>query len=155
MSRAAAGAAILAALAAVGIGMGSTSTSPAPRSCAVTLPNATRTPYDPARGSYIGNGWIWVSVYPFDVVTAKRSDVRADGAIAIKYPWYRRAAGRQLHISGRRLDASARPLRAEIPRGYGANFQASEIIFPLEGCWRVTGRVGDRRLTFITLVIKR
>jgi hypothetical protein len=86
---------------------------------------------------------------------AGRSEIRADGTIEVKFGWYRREAGRRLRISGRRLDAPAPPLRAHIPSGYGANFQASGIIFPTQGCWTVTGRVGARRLTFITLVVKK
>jgi len=28
------------------------------------------------------------------------------------------------------------------------------VIFPTEGCWQVTGRVGRADLTFVTFVIK-
>jgi hypothetical protein len=43
---------------------------------------------------------------------------------------------------------------ANIPSGYGdSGFQATGIIFPTEGCWEVTGRVGEASLTFVTLVI--
>ncbi len=49
----------------------------------------------------------------------------------------------------------APPLRADIPEGYGlSGFQASGVIFPTEGCWEVTGRVGNVSLTFVTLVVK-
>lgn len=94
------------------------------------------------------------SVSAGGVVLARPSDVRADGAIGIKFPWYRRAAGRPLTITGRRLDSSAPPLSAEVPDGYHGTFQASAIVFPTERCWRVTGRVGGRSLTFVTAVIK-
>ena len=33
-------------------------------------------------------------------------------------------------------------------------FQATYIIFPTPGCWEVTGRVGDAKVTFITRVVK-
>jgi hypothetical protein len=63
-------------------------------------------------------------------------------------------AGR-LRIEGRRLDASASPLRAEVPDGYGdLGFQASSVIFPTPGCWEVTGRVNDASVTFVTKVTK-
>jgi hypothetical protein len=46
------------------------------------------------------------------------------------------------------------PLRARIPDGYGdTGFQATALIFPTEGCWEVTGEVGDTRLTFLTPVV--
>ncbi|MCI0397224.1 MAG: hypothetical protein L0332_33705 [Chloroflexi bacterium] len=81
---------------------------------------------------------------------------RPDGALIIKFPWWRApgTVGR-LTIEGRRLDAPAPPLQAHIPEGYGeAGFQATGIIFPTEGCWQVTGRAGDAELTFVTLVMK-
>ncbi len=61
----------------------------------------------------------------------------------------------ELRIEGRRLDGNAKPIRAEIPPYYGlSGFQPSGIFFPTEGCWEVTGRVGDVSLTFVTLVAK-
>jgi hypothetical protein len=72
----------------------------------------------------------------------------------MKFVWWRGVKG-QLSIEGRRLDADAPPLRASIPDGYGdSGVQASALIFPTEGCWEVTGRVGDAALTFITRVTK-
>jgi hypothetical protein len=70
----------------------------------------------------------------------------------VKFGWWRGEAG-ALRIEGRRLDAPA-PLAARIPEGYGdAGFQASGILFPTQGCWEVTGRVGGASLTFVTLVL--
>jgi hypothetical protein len=61
-----------------------------------------------------------------------------------------------LTIEGRRVDATAAPLRASIPQGYGwSGFQATGIIFPTEGCWQVAGKVGQATLRFVTLVVKR
>jgi len=121
-------------------------------SCPVTLPNG-HPPYDPTSASF-GNGSIWVSVYPWGVVLARPTDVASDGSIGIKFPWYRAAIGRRLSITGRRIDAPAPPLRSDVPSGYHANFQASRVTFPTQGCWKVTGRVGRKSLTFVTLVIK-
>ena len=51
--------------------------------------------------------------------------------------------------AGRRLTAT------DVPDGYGVTgFQASAVTFPTEGCWEVTGRVGNASLTFVTLVLK-
>jgi hypothetical protein len=72
----------------------------------------------------------------------------------MKFGWERGVRG-QLTIEGRRLDASAPPLRADIPRGYGdIGFQSTAIIFPTPGCWEVTGQVGSATLTFVTKVVK-
>jgi len=70
------------------------------------------------------------------------------------FPWQRGVRG-ALAISGHRLDASAPPLRAEVPAGYGpSGFQASYVIFPTTGCWEVIGRVADAQLTFVVEVKK-
>jgi hypothetical protein len=72
----------------------------------------------------------------------------------MKFPWVRGVRGK-LTIQGKRLDAPAPPLRAHIPDGYGdTGFQATGIIFPTEGCWEVTGKVGDSSLTFVTRVVR-
>jgi hypothetical protein len=79
-----------------------------------------------------------------------------DGSLEMKYPWLR-AAGLtgKLTITGRRLDAVAPPLKADIPSGYlDSGFQATGLIFPTEGCWEITGKVGDTTLTFVNRVIR-
>ncbi|HEV2124314.1 MAG TPA: hypothetical protein VGW38_16290 [Chloroflexota bacterium] len=73
--------------------------------------------------------------------------------MGIKWAWYRYARGKPT-IEGRRLDAPAPPLRADIPEGYSGGFQPMYLIFPTAGCWEVTGRVGGASLTFVTLVVK-
>lgn len=46
-------------------------------------------------------------------------------------------------------------MRADIPEGYGeTGFQATALIFPSEGCWEVSGSIGDKELRFVTLVVK-
>ena len=61
----------------------------------------------------------------------------------------------KLAIIGKRLDAVGPPLRAEIPNGYrDTGFQPSEVIFPTEGCWQVTGTVAAASVTFVTRVVK-
>ncbi len=78
-----------------------------------------------------------------------------DGSLSTKWPWERVGITGTLQIQGRRLDAPAPPLRAHIPYGYGdTSFQSSALIFPTEGCWEVTGRVGEHSLTFIVLVVR-
>jgi hypothetical protein len=80
--------------------------------------------------------------------------VTSDGALGMKFGWYRGVRGR-LTIEGRRLDGDATPLRSEVNNGYGdTGFQATYVIFPTPGCWEVTGRVADASVTFITRVVK-
>jgi hypothetical protein len=80
--------------------------------------------------------------------------VLPDGSLSMKFGWQRGVRG-ALRIDGRRLDATAPPLRAHIPNAYGdIGFQATALIFPTPGCWEVTGRVGNASVTFITKVVK-
>ena len=131
------------------------------RRCPVTLGQ----PVDPRQvdpnalfgsGDSYGNGKLWVDgLWPGGVIAAGPEFVDADGAVDMKFGWWRAVSGK-LRITGRRLDGPAPPLRADIPDGYGpTGFQATGVIFPTEGCWQVTGRVGGSTLTFVTLVVKK
>jgi hypothetical protein len=131
----------------------------AKRLCPVTVPNGQ---HPPANADFNhGNGSLWVALWPQGKLLAGTlpdgsswAEVKPDGSIDAKLGWWRGSSG-QLTIRGHRLDASAPPLRANIPHGYGSSgFQATGILFPTEGCWQVTGSVGDNGLTFVTLVVK-
>jgi hypothetical protein len=78
-----------------------------------------------------------------------------DGSVGTKLGWWRGVSGK-LAIRGGRLDASAPPLRARVPDGYGlTGFQSSGLTFPTLGCWKVVGAVaGHARLTFVVKVSK-
>ncbi len=79
----------------------------------------------------------------------------SDGTLGQKFPWWRAVCG-DLTITGRRLDIPGRALRVSIPSGYGeAGFQSSAVYFPSEGCWELTGQVGDAALTFVVEVRAR
>jgi hypothetical protein len=93
-------------------------------------------------------------MWPYNVIVATRDYVLSDGTIEMKWPWFRGGSG-PVQITGRRLDGKAARLRADVPDGYGpTGFQPSALRFPTEGCWRITGRVVDDRLTFVTLVVR-
>jgi hypothetical protein len=129
-------------------------------SCPVTVPNGRHPPKN--AGFNHGNSSLWVALWPHGKLLAgmfpdgsSRADIRPDGSIDAKLGWWHDVPGK-LTIRGQRLDAPGPPLRADIPQGYGVSgFQATGVIFPTEGCWRVTGRAGEATLSFVTLVVKR
>ena len=128
---------------------------PVQEPCPVTRPNGRVPPGEtPSSGSrYLGNGALWTDLYPTPI-RPRPDDVRKDGAIEMKVAWWRGIAGR-LRIEGRRLDATAPPLSAWIPGGYGRKgFQSTAITFPTAGCWQVTGSVGNKSLTFVSLILE-
>jgi hypothetical protein len=110
-----------------------------------------------AAGDHHGNGELWVALPPRGELVAVpadagtqgwvTTDVREGGAVGMTFGWTRGPGVEgPLEISGRRLDATAPPLGAEI-QDYGpSGFQPSTIVFPTEGCWEVTGRA---ELTFV------
>jgi hypothetical protein len=98
---------------------------------------------------------------------ASREYVNPDGSMWLKAPWF--AAGPRgrpkqgprgvLRISGTRLDAFDRPVRAKTTQvwvdGFGGSaVWAAVITFPSEGCWSVKGRVNRTTHTFRLLVTK-
>jgi hypothetical protein len=128
-----------------------------PVECVVTTPNGIAAGEDsPDRRSF-GNAQVSVGPWPDGTVVFKPGGpgfITRDGSLGMKFPWRRGISG-QLKIEGRRVDALAPPLRSEVSSGYGdRGFQATYIIFPTPGCWEVTGRVGDAKVTFITRVVK-
>jgi hypothetical protein len=120
------------------------------RSCPITHPNGSKPPGPTFGAEYHGNGSIWVGLWHSNVVVW---NAEPDGSVTTKFGWWRGVPG-TLGIEGRRLDARGPPLTAHVPDGYGdSGFQSSGITFPTEGCWQVTGRVGDASLTFVTLIL--
>ncbi len=127
-----------------------------PPPCAITKPDGKGSPVlnDPDRGGY-GNEALWTNLWMWgeDGVPVPPSHANPDRSFGpMKWAWYRHVRGR-LSVDGRRLDAPAPALRVDVPEGYGdGGFQPVGITFPTEGCWQVTGRVGDASLTFVTRV---
>jgi hypothetical protein len=121
--------------------------------CDVTLGTSQPPPGESAKGWYFGNGAIWVSLWPDNVVRARWSDLEVDGSIGVNFGFYRSAHG-SLSVSGRRLDSPAPAARAYIPSGYGdSGFQTTRIFFSAAGCWEVTATVGGESLTFVTAIL--
>jgi hypothetical protein len=130
--------------------------------CPVTLPRKAPIEAQTLFGACCAhwNGHLFVGgLWPNGNVVVRPNgpgSIEPDGSLSMKFGWYR---GEGLHgkltIQGRRLDASAPPLRASIADGYGdTGFQATGITFPTEGCWQVTGEVADTRVTFVARVIR-
>lgn len=127
--------------------------------CAVTTPNGIVAGEEQDPSSH-GNRQVSVGpfgLWPDGTVVFKPGGagfITRDGSLGMKFGW-RRGVRDQLRIEGRRLDAAASPLRAEVPNGYGdLGFQATYLMFSTPGCWEVTGRVGDASVTFVTKVVK-
>jgi hypothetical protein len=128
--------------------------------CDVTVPNGIVAGSDKTvEGSY-GNAQLSVGpfgLWPNGTVVFKRPGpgfFLADGSLSMKFGWTRGVQGR-LTVDGRRLDATAPALRADVPDDNGdTGFQPSALIFPTPGCWEVSGHVADARLTFVTRVVK-
>jgi hypothetical protein len=126
--------------------------------CAVTTRNGIAAGEDHPNPVSYGNGQVSTfGLWPDGTVVFKPGGsgfITRDGSLGMKFGWSRGVSG-QLEIEGRRIDAVAPPLRSEVPSGYGnRGFQATYVIFPTPGCWEVTGRVGDAKVTFITRVVK-
>lgn len=102
-----------------------------------------------------GNSDLWVGgLGPDGVIPVDPRFVESDGSIGWKFGWWRIASG-TLTITGRRLDASAPPLTASVPDGYGPEgFQATGVHFSSEGCWEVSGSIGSSVLRFVTFVFR-
>lgn len=92
-------------------------------------------------------------MWPHNVLIASGDYIDADGSIVMKWPWWWRGVKGEIKITGHRLDSEAPPLTAYTQDGY-KRFQPSGITFPTQGCWEVTGAVGNAQLTFVTLVLK-
>lgn len=126
----------------------------AARACSVTEPAWAKFPEDsaiqdsPAYGYYYINedSSIWASAW-----WTKQEENYLRASEDIKVGWFR-PAGATLEITGQRLDAQAPPLEFHAPCCYPTRFQASGLSFPTEGCWEVTARAEDRKLSFVVWV---
>jgi hypothetical protein len=147
--------AILGGLLFVGPGQGTAERT----ACGVTPPNGRHPPGTAADANWYGNGKLFAPLWPHGVIAADPRFVNPDGSIWTKLPWWGyRTPRKLLEIRGQRLDGYSPPLRASVrwgqPDGYRGSFWSSGMTFPRAGCWQVTGRVGNVRLTFVTLVVR-
>ena len=124
------------------------------QTCPATRPTTGGTSFD------YGNRDLRVGLWPDGVLRAgilpdggSYALVNPDGSIRAKLGWWRQRG--QLSIRGMRIDSSAPPLRADVRCCYAApGLQASALIFPTTGCWRIVGRAGSARLAFVVRVVR-
>jgi hypothetical protein len=122
--------------------------------CEVTIPNGQAPPGETPGPTYHGNGRLWVGLPHDGRLVAGAAPRLRDGSMALKFGWWRGVRGLLL-IDGHRLDGPAPQLLSSIPAGYGdLGFQATTLVFPTDGCWQVTGRVGDDELSFVIRVVE-
>lgn len=127
--------------------------------CPTTVPNGRTPPGETAAQNHHGNGELFTALWPGGEIQFHPSgpgEIRPDGSLAMKFPWWR---GEGIHgpieVSGRRLDRRGSGVTAEMPADYGdTGFQASALVFPSEGCWQVTARVGDAELSFVVEALR-
>jgi hypothetical protein len=103
--------------------------------CPVTKPNGDTPPGQSDVPGWYGNGVLWTMLFSNGVVEFRPGGpgfVAPDGSLKMKFPWWRKEPER-LVITGRRLDASAPPLSAEIGRSNDAHFVPTYLIFPTVG----------------------
>jgi hypothetical protein len=121
------------------------------------VPNGNPPPGQDANPQWLGIDHIWTGL-PRDGVLNLSSDyIDADGNISTKQPWWRDVAG-VFAITGERIDVPAPPLRAEFnsnadDAALDRQFYAVEMIFPAEGCWRITATVDTHSLTYVVEVV--
>jgi len=122
------------------------------RPCPVTSPNGLTPPGEPPDELNFGNGRLWTVLWPGGLVLVPPDDIRPDGSLGMKFPWWRGPSIRgHLHIRGHELTLGV-PVRADA-RGYGdTGFNASAIVFPVEGCYRIRGAADGAVLSFVTMV---
>lgn len=120
---------------------------PDPRSaCPVTVPNSPRS----GRFNHT-NGFLSSTLPSGGVISAARYE--PDGSLFWKPYWRARdPEGWTVAVRGQRLDAPA-PLMRVLAVRWGSGSWATASTFPSEGCWRITGRVGDVSLSYVVKVV--
>jgi hypothetical protein len=122
------------------------------RACPVTVGNGSSPPGVPSDRTFFGGDGLWTVLWPHGLVVVPADDIGRNGILGMKFPWWRGPGVRgSLHITGEEI-GSGLPIMARTA-GYGrTGFNASGLLFPKEGCYRVTARAGAAELTFVTLV---
>ena len=75
-----------------------------------------------------------------------------------KFPWYAAPEDLELKVEGRRVDGQEGSVTADVSpgspeSGFDDTFWQSEVTFPSNGCWQVTGTTDSSELTFVVEII--
>jgi hypothetical protein len=142
-------------------GPASTSVSRSLGACPTTAVSGSATP--PASLGYrppppvpyvrdwYGNDRLWVMLPPMGKLPTSRDP---NGLLGTKFPWFRLARG-EVQVTAERLDGPTGNFVADVGTvsEYGdRGFTPSMLYWSAPGCWRVTGRLAARELTFVVLV---
>lgn len=120
-----------------------------PQMCSATRPTEAVPPSE--NDAFRGSNGSWYTNADQTIWAGGMATHLLAGPEGNKVPWIR-PKGSVLTIVGRRLDGESPPLRVSVPCCYGGTFQATGLFVPSEGCWEITARAGDRKLTFVTEV---
>lgn len=115
-------------------------------------PDQSADPVGPANWYVNADRTIWAGPVPDDVWPSGGKLFSGGRAVKGQKTYWVRPRGAELVIEGRRIDASAPPVEANIPCCYPTGFQIVGLFFPTEGCWEVTAKAGPSALVFITRV---
>jgi hypothetical protein len=135
------------------VGMPSATTT-----CPVTRPNRVLPPA-PGQGFpglRYGNGLLSTAVSSDGGLLTQRDQ---NGTSSTKLAWLpRKGFTGTLTVGGERLDAAAPPMRVlAVYWGHdtqtGRGGWATPVVFPSEGCWRITGRVRDVTVSYVVRVM--
>jgi len=140
-------------------------------SCPVTKPSLMAfippSPYPtelPADSFWFGNEKLWTSLLMDGTWNSLPHYEPTDSAFRNKLFWWhegydwRTENPPNLSVTGKRLDASARPLATDEHAYAGWTndshhpFMVAGIFVPTPGCWQITGDYKGDRLTFVVLV---
>jgi hypothetical protein len=115
--------------------------------CPATIAKGT------APNSRYGSRRLRTVLWPHGLVLVPPDDIGPNGWLGMKFPWWRgRGVRGLLHITGHEITSGA--MTRARTNGYGlTGFNASSILFPSEGCYRITSQAGNARLTFVTMVL--
>jgi len=103
----------------------------------------------PGVEGWYGNGAFWFLVEKGGELPAMFN--RRTHRWQSKLPVWREATG-FLTFAARRLDGPSDGFKA-FTSGYGTrSFNATRLVWSGLGCWRITGTVGGRSLTFVTFL---
>lgn len=140
-----------------------TSNNSAPPSCKVTIPNGSQPPdkdwggkgsrdwEKAAAAASYGNGKLWTLLPLNGELQAIRDD---QDRLGDKWLWYRAIHG-HLSVRGRRLDGSEHfetGTLEETVVGRDTGLLVQTLVFPVEGCWQITGSAGGTEITFVVNV---